>query len=315
MIRSMTGYGGAKGTVEGLSVTVELRSVNNRYLDIAVRMPRNFLFAEDAVKSTIQQHVSRGKLDVFVTIDSSQAEDTVLRVNEPLLRAYIDTLNALAVRYDLKNDMSLMSLMRFPDILSVEKAEADQDKIRAGLIELTQQALADYDQMREREGEKLRADVAEKLARIESLVAQVETAAPETAAAYETRLRQKLEAVLAATDIDESRIIAEAAIFADHVAVDEETVRLRSHIAQLRHTLVATASCASISCNQGELLCQSKNSIPVKPPCTFASVPEHWPYGAANGVGLATANLAHVLLSAGDAARAGPQPQCGDGRS
>ena len=229
MIRSMTGYGGAKGTVEGLSVTVELKSVNNRYLDIAVRMPRNFLFAEDAVKSTIQQHVSRGKLDVFVTIDSSQ--------NEPLLRAYIDTLNALAVRYDLKNDMSLMSLMRFPDILSVEKAEADQDKIRAGLIELTQQALADYDQMREREGEKLRADVAEKLARIESLVTRVETAAPETAAAYEARLRQKLETVLAATDIDEARIIAEAAIFADHVAVDEETVRLRSHIAQLRQML------------------------------------------------------------------------------
>ena len=232
MIRSMTGYGGAKGTVEGLSVTVELKSVNNRYLDIAVRMPRNFLFAEDAVKSTIQQHVSRGKLDVFVTIDSSQAE-----VNEPLLRAYIDTLNALAVRYDLKNDMSLMSLMRFPDILSVEKAEADQDKIRSGLIELTQQALADYDQMREREGEKLRADVAEKLARIESLVTRVETAAPETAAAYEARLRQKLETVLAATDIDEARIIAEAAIFADHVAVDEETVRLRSHIAQLRQML------------------------------------------------------------------------------
>ena len=231
MIRSMTGYGGAKGTVEGLSVTVELKSVNNRYLDIAVRMPRNFLFAEDAVKSTIQQHVSRGKLDVFVTIDSSQAEDTVLRVNEPLLRAYIDTLNALAVRYDLKNDMSLMSLMRFPDILSVEKAEADQDKIRSGLIELTQKALADYDQMREREGEKLRADVAEKLARIESLVTRVETAAPETAAAYEARLRQKLETVLAATDI------AEAAIFADHVAVDEETVRLRSHIAQLRQML------------------------------------------------------------------------------
>ena len=145
MIRSMTGYGGAKGVVEGLNVTVELKSVNNRYLDIAVRMPRNFLFAEDAVKSTIQQHVSRGKLDVFVTIDSSQAADTVLRVNEPLLRAYIDTLNTLAVRYDLKNDMSLMSLMRFPDILSVEKAEADQDKIRAGLVALTQQTLADYD--------------------------------------------------------------------------------------------------------------------------------------------------------------------------
>ena len=189
------------------------------------------------VHLAVAVHVSRGKLDVFVTIDSSQAADTVLRVNEPLLRAYIDTLNTLAVRYDLKNDMSLMSLMRFPDILSVEKAEADQDKIRAGLIALTQQALADYDQMREREGAKLRADVEEKLARIESLVTNVETAAPETAAAYEARLRQKLEAVLAAADIDESRIIAEAAIYADHVAVDEETVRLRSHIAQLRTML------------------------------------------------------------------------------
>ena len=195
MIRSMTGYGGAKGVVEGLNVTVELKSVNNRYLDIAVRMPRNFLFAEDAVKSTIQQHVSRGKLDVFVTIDSSQAADTVLRVNEPLLRAYIDTLNTLAVRYDLKNDMSLMSLMRFPDILSVEKAEADQDKIRAGLVALTQQALADYDQMREREGAKLRADVEEKLARIESLVTNVEAAAPEPAAAYAAPLRQKLRSM------------------------------------------------------------------------------------------------------------------------
>ena len=244
MIRSMTGYGGAKGTVEGLSVTVELKSVNNRYLDIAVRMPRNFLFAEDAVKSTIQQHVSRGKLDVFVTIDSSQAEDTVLRVNEPLLRAYIDTLNALAVRYDLKNDMSLMSLMRFPDILSVEKAEADQDKIRSGLIGLTQQALADYDQMREREGEKLRADVAEKLARIESLVTRVETAAPETSGRIASaRLLFALVAITglqAAINSTNSLWLPSALaadIFADHVAVDEETVRLRSHIAQLRQML------------------------------------------------------------------------------
>ena len=234
MIRSMTGYGGAKGTVEGLSVTVELKSVNNRYLDIAVRMPRNFLFAEDAVKSTIQQHVSRGKLDVFVTIDSSQAEDTVLRVNEPLLRAYIDTLNALAVRYDLKNDMSLMSLMRFPDILSVEKAEADQDKIRSGLIELTQQALADYDQMREREGEKLRDDVVSRLDEISRLTGIVEQESPRTVAEYRARLEQKLQEVLGSTNIDESRILTEAAIFADKVAVDEETVRLRSHVSQLR---------------------------------------------------------------------------------
>lgn len=233
MIRSMTGYGGAKGTVEGLSVTVELKSVNNRYLDIAVRMPRNFLFAEDAVKSTIQQHVSRGKLDVFVTIDSSQAEDTVLRVNEPLLRAYIDTLNALAVRYDLKNDMSLMSLMRFPDILSVEKAEADQDKIRSGLIELTQQALADYDQMREREGEKLAEDVRNRASVIETLVGEVEKRSPERVAEYREKLLARMREVLESTDIDETRIVTEAAIYADKTAVDEETVRLRSHLHQL----------------------------------------------------------------------------------
>ena len=232
MIRSMTGYGGAKGVVEGLNVTVELKSVNNRYLDIAVRMPRNFLFAEDAVKSTIQQHVSRGKLDVFVTIDSSQAADTVLRVNEPLLRAYIDTLNTLAVRYDLKNDMSLMSLMRFPDILSVEKAEADQDKIRAGLVALTQQALADYDQMREREGAKLRADVEEKLARIESLVTNVEAAAPETAAAYEARLRQKLEAALAVKNDILSSIYDMPTYTVDQIATEylEYAEKIRAHV-------------------------------------------------------------------------------------
>ena len=233
MIRSMTGYGGAKGVVEGLNVTVELKSVNNRYLDIAVRMPRNFLFAEDAVKSTIQQCVSRGKLDVFVTIDSSQAEDTVLRVNEPLLRAYIDTLNTLAVRYDLKNDMSLMSLMRFPDILSVEKAEADQDEIRSGLIELTQQALADYDQMREREGEKLAEDVRNRASVIETLVGEVEKRSPERVAEYREKLLARMREVLESTDIDETRIVTEAAIYADKTAVDEETVRLRSHLHQL----------------------------------------------------------------------------------
>ncbi len=233
----MTGYGGAKGVVEGLSITAELRSVNNRYLDISVRLPRGFLFAEDAVKSAVQRHVSRGKVDVFVTVDASMAADTVVRVNEPLLRAYVDALRDLSARYDLPDDMTVMSVTRFADILSVEKAEADQDALSAGLAALVESALAEYDQMRLREGEKLREDVEQRLRTIERLVSAVEAAAPQTVADYQARLRQKMEAVLAATDIDDARIVAEAAIFADRVAVDEETVRLRSHIAQMRQML------------------------------------------------------------------------------
>ena len=216
----MTGYGGAKGVVEGLSITAELRSVNNRYLDISVRLPRGFLFAEDAVKSAVQRHVSRGKVDVFVTVDASMAADTVVRVNEPLLRAYVDALRDLSARYDLPDDMTVMSVTRF-----------------AGLAALVESALAEYDQMRLREGEKLREDVEQRLRTIERLVSAVEAAAPQTVADYQARLRQKMEAVLAATDIDDARIVAEAAIFADRVAVDEETVRLRSHVAQMRQML------------------------------------------------------------------------------
>ena len=146
-IKSMTGYGGAKGVVEGLNITAELKSVNNRYLDVSVRMPRGFLFAEDAIKAAVQRHISRGKVDVFITVDASQAADTVIRVNEPLLRAYVDTLNDISARYGLENDMTLMSVCRFPDVLSVEKAEADQEKIGEGLVSLMEAALTEYDQM------------------------------------------------------------------------------------------------------------------------------------------------------------------------
>ena len=234
MIRSMTGYGGAKGVVEGLNVTVELKSVNNRYLDIAVRMPRNFLFAEDAVKSTIQQHVSRGKLDVFVTIDSSQAADTVLRVNEPLLRGYIDALGAVSEKYGLENDMTLMGICRLPDVLSTDRRELDNSALAEGLNAILETALTEYDAMRLREGEKLRDDVVSRLDEISRLTGIVEQESPRTVAEYRARLEQKLQEVLGSTNIDESRILTEAAIFADKVAVDEETVRLRSHVSQLR---------------------------------------------------------------------------------
>ena len=233
MIKSMTGYGSAKGTVEGLEISVELKSVNNKFLDAAVRMPRSFLFAESAVKSLVQQHISRGKVDVFVTVDSSMADDMTVRINEPLLRGYLEAIEHIAEEHKLPNDATAMSVSRFPDVLSVEKKEADAEAISAGICAVAEQALCDFDAMRLREGEKLRDDVLSRLATIDSLVSRVEHEAPNTVLEYRRRLEQKMAEVLGTAGIDENRIIAEAAIFADRIAVDEETVRLRSHLQQL----------------------------------------------------------------------------------
>ena len=234
MIKSMTGYGSAKGTVEGLQITVELKSVNNRYLDASVRLPRSFLFAEDAVKSAVQKHISRGKVDVFVSVDASEAGEMNVKVNEALLRGYLEAFKHIAEEYSLPNDATALAVSRFPDVLTVEKKDLDADAISEGILEITERALTDFDAMREREGAKLRDDVLNRLETIDALVSAVEKASPETVSAYRARLEAKMAEVLGTAGIDESRILAEAAIFADHIAVDEETVRLRSHMSQLR---------------------------------------------------------------------------------
>lgn len=234
MIKSMTGYGGAKGSVEGLEISVELKSVNNRYLDTSVRLPRSFLFAEDAVKAAVQQHISRGKVDVFISVDSSAAEDMTVKVNEPLLKGYIQAISQISRDYGLSNDITAMSVSRFPDVLSAEKKDLDAEAITAGIISVAENALADFDAMRLREGEKLRDDVLSKLETIDSLVTLVEQESPKTLADYRARLESRMAEVLGSAGIDENRILAEAAIFADRIAVDEETVRLRSHMSQLK---------------------------------------------------------------------------------
>ncbi len=233
MIKSMTGYGSAKGTVEGLEITVELKSVNNRYLDTSVRLPRSFLFAEEAIKAAVQAHISRGKVDVFVTVDTSDAGDMTVKVNEPLLRGYIEAIRHISCEYSLDNDMTAMSVSRFPDVLTVEKKDLDAEAISAGISAIADEALRDFDAMRLREGAKLRDDVLSRLDTIDRLVTTVENEAPKTVAEYRKRLEQKMQEVLGSTGIDENRILAEAAIFADRIAVDEETVRLRSHMSQL----------------------------------------------------------------------------------
>ena len=241
MIKSMTGFGSAKGTVEGIEVTVELKSVNNRYLDTSVRLPRSFMFAEETIKSAVQSHISRGKVDVFVTINTAMADDMAVVVNEPLLKGYIDAIKHISEEYELPSDMTAMTVSRFPDVLSVEKRELDADAVAAGIREIAEQALNDFDSMRLREGEKLRDDVLSKLDTINGLVSTVEENAPKTVAEYRERLLQKLNDVIGTAGIDESRILTEAAIFADKVAVDEETVRLRSHMSQLK-TMINGAS-------------------------------------------------------------------------
>ncbi len=237
----MTGYGSAKGSVGDLEITVELRSVNNRYLDSSVRMPRSFLFAEDALKSAIQRHVSRGKVDMFVTVDSSAADNMSVKVNEPLLRGYLAAIRHISDTYGLQNDLTAVSAGRFPDILYVEKDEMDADALTEGIVAVAEEALHDFDAMRQREGEKLCADVLEKLDTIAALVSEVERESPKTVEAYQARLREKMTEILSSAGVDENRILAEAAIYADRVAVDEETVRLRSHMSQLR-TMLAGGS-------------------------------------------------------------------------
>ena len=239
MIKSMTGYGSAKGTVEGIEISIELKSVNNKFLDTAVRMQRSFLFAEETIKQVVSSHISRGKVDVFVTVDSSGADDMVVKVNEPLLRGYLEALNTISEDFGLINDATAMSVSRFPDVLTAEKKELDAEAVAEGMRAVAEQALCDFDRMRMTEGEKLKADVLLKLQNIEGFVSVIEENSPKTVKEYRDRLYAKLSEVLGTSGIDEARILTEAAVFADKIAVDEETVRLRSHIAQLRQMLEA----------------------------------------------------------------------------
>ena len=234
---SMTGYGSAKGSVEGQEITVELKSVNNRYLDCSVRLPRNFLFAEDTVKQAVSAGVSRGKVDVFVSAQASQDSGTVVSVNEELARGYRDAVARIAETLGLESGLNAFSLARFPDVLTVERRELDKDKAAAALSEITAKAVEEFNAMREREGERLRRDMLGKLETIEGLVSVVEERSPQTVKEYRERLEARLRDILADRALDEQRVITEAAIFADRTAVDEETVRLRSHIAQFRTML------------------------------------------------------------------------------
>lgn len=240
MVKSMTGYGRAVETVAGREITVEVRSVNNRYLDCTVKLPRLFSFAEDALKQKVKEYVTRGKVDVYVSVGVSQTGDVSISLNRPVLEGYLAAMQTIASDYDVKNDISVNSLSRLPDVFTVEKSEEDEDTLKAGLVSVAEKALAAYNTMRQTEGLALETDLKAKAQNILSLVSKVEARSPITVAEYRERLEAKMREVLESTSIDEARILTEAAIFADKVAVDEETVRLRSHLQQL-DTMLSSA--------------------------------------------------------------------------
>ena len=240
MIKSMTGYGRARQELHKRDITVEVRSVNNRYLDCTVKMPRMYAFAEDAVKKHVQQAVSRGKVDVFITVDATAADVVKVAVNRELAAQYAAALGELSdVCGTADYRPAPETLARFPDVLTVTKADEDLETVSADLCAVLDEALAAYNDMRAVEGQKLAEDISNRLDAIERYTGQVEMRSPETVAEYRAKLTARMEEVLQSTTVDEQRILMEAAIYADKVAVDEETVRLRSHVAQLRTMLAS----------------------------------------------------------------------------
>ena len=241
MIRSMTGYGRGQQLLHGRSITVEIRSVNHRYFEFSCRTPRGCAFLEDRLKRTLQQAISRGKVEVSLTLQTVESRGGAVAVDHALAGQYLTALRALAAEYNLTDDLTLSTVARLPDLFTVCRGEEDEEELAADVLSVLQEALDRFVAMREAEGERLRADVLSRLFTLEEHLAFVEERSPQTVAEYRARLTAKLNELLGGAVADEARILTEAAIVADRLAVDEETVRLHSHIAQLRGILDCAA--------------------------------------------------------------------------
>ena len=231
MVRSMTGYGRGEAASETLSVTVELKSVNHRFFEASVRAPRQFAFLEDKLKSYIQSRVARGKIDIMVSCDFSSAETDKIEINEPYADSYVSALRLLGKKYDIIDDISVSTVARNPDVFTVTKQRLDDDEVWSLVSSAAEIAVDNFIKEREAEGTRLSEDVIGRTKTILNLVSVVEERSPQTVKEYRERIENKIRELLTDTTVDEQRLITETAIFADRVAVNEETVRLRSHIA------------------------------------------------------------------------------------
>ena len=240
-MKSMTGYGRAKQELHGRTITAELRAVNHRYLDCTVKAPRQYGFLDDAVKKAAAARIARGKVEVYIGVETQEGGDIAVTVNHAVAEHYLAALHELADKYGLRDDVSVMSLAKLPDVLGSERIEQDADEMTRDVLSVFDEACDNFDEMRTREGAKLAEDVRNRASEIERMVGEVEVRSPERVREYREKLLDAvsmfddeiMKEVLADTSIDETRIVTEAAIYADKTAVDEETVRLRSHLQQL----------------------------------------------------------------------------------
>lgn len=237
MLSSMTGYGRSQKILNGRDILVEIRSVNHRYFEYSSRIPRIYNYIDEKLKSLIKSNVSRGKVEVAVTINTIEGKDSVIHINKSIAEGYVSALRSISSELCLGDDLKLSSLIKLPDVFNVQKTPDDENQIWSDVEEVASAALENFKSMRRIEGEKLKIDVIDKANAIEKMVTLVEKMSPLTVEAYRNKLTAKLEEILEAKDVDQQRIVTEAAIFAEKIAVDEETVRLLSHISQLKSML------------------------------------------------------------------------------
>lgn len=237
MIRSMTGFGRGESRENGRNFLVEIKSVNHRYSDVFIKMPRQLSYLEDRVRELISKSLSRGKVDVFITLDNFGEDAKNVVFDEGLAKAYVDAARLMRERFDLQDDITVSLISRFPDVLRVEKTEEDEEKMWQLLKTALDNALCALIAMREAEGEELRANILERADYIEEIVEQIGVRSPEVVREYKLKLENRLKELLDQKTVDENRIAVEVALFADRCSIDEELVRLGSHIGQLRETM------------------------------------------------------------------------------
>ncbi len=238
-MNSMTGYGRAQGSFEGRDITVEIRAVNHRYFDCTVKSGRLYGYLEDPVKKAAQARVARGKLDIFVTVDTSHSDDVTVECNTRVFEAYLGSMREMCAKYHLRDDISVTDIGRYPEVFSVVARQADAEELTRDVLSVTGQALDEFDAMRAREGRRLCDDILSRCDTIEGMVNRIEELAPGTVESYRTRLEARITELLEGAQYDEQRVITETAVFADRIAIDEELVRLKSHLSQARGMLAS----------------------------------------------------------------------------
>lgn len=234
MIKSMTGYGKSEQTIDSLNVTVEIKSVNHRYFEFSARVPREYGFLEEKLKKYCNSLITRGKVECYVSVEDLEEREMEVNVNKTLAAGYVKALKELSERFGLKDDISAVTLSRYPDVITLHKASEDEERIWNAVKTVAETAVSKFIEMRETEGSKLRGDILSRADYIIECVEFIEGRSPETVREYNEKLKQRMKELLGDAAVDEQRLLNEAAIYADKIAVDEETVRLRSHISQLR---------------------------------------------------------------------------------